>query len=136
MNRETITRLHHVRRVCDQMRELVAPVTRDEFLQENMNVYVIERLMGIAGEALTVAQRETPEIEHMIPDIRRAMLLGNMLLRITYDANHDIVWSAAIDFVPRLDRQVKDVLVRESSESLDALIWSTDPFLLDRPRVS
>ena len=55
----------------------------------------VERQFEIMGETLVQLSRLAPELAARIPEHRRQIAFGNILIHRYYDIDDDIVWEAA-----------------------------------------
>jgi uncharacterized protein with HEPN domain len=64
----------------------------------------------VLGEALTVAVREYPDLEEVLPDVRSAIGLRNRIVH-GYDSVDDhLIWTVVQLHIPRIRLQIEAAL--------------------------
>ena len=110
MNEITHTRLLDALDACKRIEHVTLGFDEEMYLRAATATYAVNWLLMILGEALTVAIREDPELEHAIPDARSAIGLRNRIVH-GYDSVDDrIIWRVLQDNLPRIRAQIEAAL--------------------------
>ncbi|MDZ4167893.1 MAG: HepT-like ribonuclease domain-containing protein [Coriobacteriia bacterium] len=95
---------------ADSIRSIVSGTTMDEYLTTRMLRSAIERELLIIGEALNALEGACPDARERVTDLGRIVGLRNRLAH-GYDAIDDaMVWSIALDHIPRLLAELRSWL--------------------------
>ncbi len=73
----------------------------------------VERQFEIIGEALNHAEAEQPDLEMLIPDLRRIVGLRNRIIHGYDSVDDQLLWQVVHSHVPSLARQLEQLLASE-----------------------
>lgn len=102
MRRNVTVLLTHAIEAAESACSIVAGVTLDEYLNTRMVRSAVEREFLVIGEALGMLDAVSADARDRITNLGRIVGLRNRLAH-AYDAIDDhMVWSIAVDSLPRL----------------------------------
>lgn len=102
MDIEVAKRLHDAHRACLKLMTLTQGSDFTSYRDDETLRLACERLLGIVGEALTVAIRADPSLDRALPDIRRAIGLRNRIIHGYDDVSDAIIWDTIEMNIPKL----------------------------------
>ena len=110
MDIEVAKRLHDAHRACLKLMALTQHVELTAYRNDETLRLACERLLGIVGEALTVALRTDPSLDRDLPDIRRAIGLRNRIIHGYHDVSDVIIWDTIKTNIPQLAGNLEHLL--------------------------
>ena len=112
MRREPRAFLWDAREGVLAIMEFVADRRYQDYLHDRMLRSAVERQFEIIGEALGQLSKLHPEVAGRIRDARPAVAFRNLLIHGYAAIDHDVVWRAVCEDLPRL-REDRDTLLEE-----------------------
>lgn len=110
MNEQARRRLRDAHDACDRIEWETLGFTESMYVDVSTVTYAVNWLLMTLGEALTVAVREHPDLERLIPDARAAIGLRNRIVH-GYDTVDDVlIWRVVQDKVPAIKAQIEAAL--------------------------
>lgn len=110
MNEAARRRLRDARDACNRIELETLGFDEAMYVEVSTVTYAVNWLLMTPGEALTVAVRELPDLERLIPDARAAIGLRNRIVH-GYDTVDDaLIWRIVQDHVPAIKAQIEAVL--------------------------
>lgn len=103
-------RLHDAHRACLKLIALTRHADLTAYRDNETLRLACERLLGIVGEALTVALRADPSLVGNVPDIRRAIGLRNRIIHGYDDVSDTIIWDTIETNIPELVVTLENLL--------------------------
>lgn len=110
MNQLVLKRLYDAFASVDAVRDLIAGISLEEYLQNRMLRSAGERELMKAGEALHVARSLDRELEKMLPDLHRVIGLRLRIVHGYDDLVDSQIWSIALDEAPMLADELRGLL--------------------------
>lgn len=107
---EVAKRLHDAHQACIKLVELTKHVDFPLYSDNETLRLACERLLGIVGEALTVALRTDSSLDTALPDIRRAIGLRNRIIHAYHDVSDALIWDTIGTNIPQLAGQLERLL--------------------------
>ncbi len=95
---------------CVKLVALTRHVDVTAYSDEETLRLACERLLGIVGEALTVALRTDPSLDVPLPDIRRATGLRNRIIHAYHDVSDALLWDTIQTNIPQLADNLEHLL--------------------------
>ena len=98
----------------DELREITASKTLDDYLSNRLLQLGVERCLITLGEAATLIIREEPDLVSTFPELPQIKGLRNRVVHDYDDIDDEIVWKSVTEFLPdflaRLRPYVESVL--------------------------
>lgn len=117
MHKRTKKRLHDAWSACNAIQSFVAGRTFSEYEKNLMLRSAVERQFEIIGEALNLAQSETPEIAELISDLRRIVGMRNRIIHGYDSVDDELLWQTVQTHIPGLAQELGALL--EADPALD-----------------
>jgi uncharacterized protein with HEPN domain len=108
--REVCKLLYDMAEAADLVAEFVAGKTFDEYVQDAMLRSAVERQFEIIGEALNNALKLAPNLRTHIAGTERIIAFRNRLIHGYASVSSEIVWGIVEGNVPRLRRELAELL--------------------------
>jgi uncharacterized protein with HEPN domain len=101
---------------CRKIEAIVAANPEDKFLQDEVLAPAVLHHLTVIGEAIS---RLSVELKARHPDVpwRQIVAVRHRIVHAYFDLDWQILWDSAVDDVPELRKQVRDILAAEFSES-------------------
>jgi uncharacterized protein with HEPN domain len=106
--------LYDIREACKKLTTFTKGSTLDDYLSDDLLRSAVERQFEIIGEALSRLHRIDPGLATRIHEYRRIVAFRNILIHGYAIIQHDTVWGVVQSDLPKLSRQI-DELLRQSS---------------------
>jgi uncharacterized protein with HEPN domain len=110
MNERTRRRLRDARDACERVEWETLGFDETMYVNVSTVTYAVNWLPMTLEEALTVAVREDPDLERLIPDARSAIGLRNRIVHGYDSVDNRLIWRVVQDKVPALKAQIEAVL--------------------------
>jgi predicted nucleotidyltransferase/uncharacterized protein with HEPN domain len=94
--------LWDARRAAERITRFTAGRSYDDYLDDDMLRAAVERQFEIVGEAFVGLRRVDPSLAAQLPDLQKVIAFRNVLIQGYATINHQIVWDAIREDVPRL----------------------------------
>lgn len=95
---------------CDDIAGWTDGVSAAAYLDDKPLRYMVEQALEIAGESLSRLERTDPATAERIVNGRQIIGLRNRLAHGYDELNHPLVLEIAQTWMPRLQREVRDLL--------------------------
>jgi uncharacterized protein with HEPN domain len=108
--------LEHISEAIDRATSYLQPLQTLEALQRNQQVQdAIVRNVEVIGEAATKIQKIAPEFIDQHPQIPWAQMraMRNVVIHEYFFLDLKIVWTTVKDDLPKLKRQIEDLLLEQ-----------------------
>ena len=102
ISNQALALLWDARRAAERITRFTAGKTYDDYLGDDMFRAAVERQFEIIGQALVGLRRVDPSLAAQVPDLPQIIAFRNMLIHGYATIDHQIVWDAIRDDVPRL----------------------------------
>jgi uncharacterized protein with HEPN domain len=102
--------LWDAQRAAERMIRFTAGRSYDDYLEDDMLRSAVERQFEIIGEAFTGLRRLDPALAAQLADLPKAIAFRNVLIHDYAAINHQIVWDAIRDDLPRLRASLTQLL--------------------------
>ncbi|MEQ8766416.1 MAG: DUF86 domain-containing protein [Planctomycetota bacterium] len=113
MRLESKKHLEDVRQAIDKIRAFVGQHDFDAYCESDLLRSAVERQFEIIGEALNRLKKTESAVLDLIDDFQRIISFRNILIH-GYDLVDDpIVWDVIQSDLPRLEKQVEELLTRD-----------------------
>lgn len=116
MSDRALLRLRDALEACEACMEIeffIRGISLAEYESNRGLRLQIERLLEIVGEALNQARSINPSVTSSITELPMIIGMRNQIIHGYQSINDDIVWSAAIDRIPGLRRQLESIIAVE-----------------------
>jgi uncharacterized protein with HEPN domain len=110
ISNEAAAFLWDARRAAERITRFTAGRSYDDYLDDDMLRAAVERQFEIIGEAFTGLRRFDPALAHQLPDLPQIVAFRNVLIHGYASINHQIVWDAIRDDLPRLQATLTQLL--------------------------
>lgn len=110
MNERTAKRLLDAQSALSQLIGMTRGFDADRYANDQVIRLASERLLEIAGEALSIASREESELGTAIPDLSLAIAMRHKLIHGYAHISDEVVWDTIVHDVPRLLSQLDDAM--------------------------
>jgi uncharacterized protein with HEPN domain/predicted nucleotidyltransferase len=94
--------LWDAQRAAGRITRFAAGRTYDDYLDDDMLRAAVERQFEIIGEAFVGLRRVDPSLAAQLPDLPKVIAFRNVLVHGYATIDHQIVWDAIRDDLPRL----------------------------------
>jgi uncharacterized protein with HEPN domain/predicted nucleotidyltransferase len=94
--------LWDAQRAAERITSFAAGRTYDHYLDDDMLRAAVERQFEIIGEAFVGLRRVDPSLAAQLPDLPKVIAFRNVLIHGYATIDHQIVWDAIRDDLPRL----------------------------------
>jgi uncharacterized protein with HEPN domain/predicted nucleotidyltransferase len=94
--------LWDARRAADRIVSFTAGKTYDDYLDDDILRAAVERQFEIIGETIVGLRRADPSLAAQLPDLPQIIAFRSVLIHSYATINHQIVWDAIRDDLPRL----------------------------------
>lgn len=94
--------LWDARRAAERITRFTASRTYDDYLDDDMFRSAVEREFEIIGEAFAGLHRVDPSLAAQLPDLPKVIAFRNVLIHGYATTDHQIIWDAIRDDLPRL----------------------------------
>jgi uncharacterized protein with HEPN domain/predicted nucleotidyltransferase len=94
--------LWDARRAAERITRFAAGRIYDDYLDDDMFRAAVERQFEIIGEAFVGLRRVDPSLAAQLPDLPKVIAFRNVLIHGYATIDHQIVWDAIRDDLPRL----------------------------------
>src|SRR5579864_7916065 len=101
---------------CGKIEAIVAATSEDRFLRDEVLPAAVLHHLTVIGEAIN---RLSAELRERHPEVpwRQIIAVPHRIVHAYFDLDLQILWDAATDDIPKLRRQVLNILTTEFSES-------------------
>lgn len=113
MQPESFKRLEDARGACVRILDFVRGLSRSEFVGSELVRSAVERQIEIIGESLGRAVAGDPEVERLVPDVRKIVGMRNRLIHGYDDVDYNILWDVIGMRIPELHRQLEAALASD-----------------------
>jgi uncharacterized protein with HEPN domain/predicted nucleotidyltransferase len=96
------TFLWDARRAAERITRFASGKSYDDYLADDMFRAAVERQLEIIGEAFVGLRRVDPSVAAQVPDLPQIVAFRNVLIHGYATIDHQIVWDAIRDDLPRL----------------------------------
>lgn len=110
MNERTAKRLLDAHAAVSLPIEITRGFDADRYLSDHVIRLASERLLEIAGEALSIASREDPALRAVIPDLSFAIAMRHKIIHGYDHISDEAVWDTIVHDIPRLLSQLDDAM--------------------------
>lgn len=110
MKRNPETYLFDILEACNDIREFVRDIHFEDYSKSKITVAAVERKFSIIGEALARLRERYPELAEQISDIHQIVGFRNILIHGYHVVDSSVVWSAVVDKLPILSREVQRLI--------------------------
>jgi uncharacterized protein with HEPN domain len=110
MNPSVLKRLHDALESARYVVQFVSGTDFASFRSNRMLRSAVERQLEIVGEALGRARVESPDLASHIPDLSKIIGLRHRLAHGYGEIDDEIIWSIAVEEVPRFVEQLERIL--------------------------
>lgn len=102
----------HLLQACDRILHYTSEITRDRFLADSMVQDAVLRNIEILGEATRNLLTCLPNLQSIYPHIPWIDIYGmrNRISHGYFFINLELVWTVAIEDIPKLRQQVAEAL--------------------------
>jgi uncharacterized protein with HEPN domain/predicted nucleotidyltransferase len=94
--------LWDAQRAAERITSFAAGRTYDHYLDDDMLRAAVERQFEIIGEAFVGLRRVDPSLAAQLPDLPKVIAFRNVLIHGYATIDHQVVWDAIREDVPRL----------------------------------
>jgi uncharacterized protein with HEPN domain len=112
ISNEAAAFLWDARRAAERITRFTAGRSYDDYLDDDMLRAAVERQFEIIGEAFTGLRRLDAALAAQLPDLPQIIAFRNVLIHGYASINHQIVWDAIRDDLPRLQATLTRFLGR------------------------
>jgi uncharacterized protein with HEPN domain len=102
ISNQAATFLWDARRAAERIARFTAGKIYDDYLDDDMCRAAVERQFEIIGEAFVGLGRVDPSLATQLPDRPKVIAFRNVLIHGYATIDHQIVWDAIRDDLPRL----------------------------------
>jgi len=102
--------LWDARRAAERITRFSAGRTYDDYLDDDMLRAAVERQFEIIGEAFVGLRQVDPSLAAQLPDLAQIISFRNVLIHAYATIDHQIVWQAIRDDLPRLPATLTQML--------------------------
>lgn len=110
MRLETIKRLEDARAACARIKKFIHGMTKMEFVDSALVRAAVERQVEIIGESLGRAAADEPEVEQLVPQLRKIVGMRNRLIHGYDQVDYNVLWDVATGKTPELEEQLKRLI--------------------------
>ena len=110
MQREAKAYLWDIANAAASIRAFTAGKNLESYLSDEMLRAAVERKFGIVGEALSQLLRHFPEYRDRITLVGEIVGFRNQIVHGYATVRDDIVWEIVFSYLPKLHREVVDLL--------------------------
>lgn len=110
MQPDSLKRLEDARAACVRIGQFVEGQTKTDFIASDLLRSAVERQVEIIGESLGRAAAEDPDVERIVPDLRKIVGMRNRLVHGYDEVDYNIVWDVVTMRIPELLRQLRHAL--------------------------
>jgi uncharacterized protein with HEPN domain len=103
-----------IQRAYTLIREFIQDASFEDYTADAKTHSAVERQLEILGVALGRMLREYPEFEGVLADAPRILALRDLLLHRYSDRSHRAVWDVLVGSLPKLAREVDELLAEPS----------------------
>ena len=111
---ERKTRLWHIEKAANNIREFTAGRSLEHFLADSMLRSAVERELIIIGEAMARAEEVDPQLANLITDVPGIIACRNQLVHNYPRIAADRIWEIVSLHVRLLLREVRSLLAGEN----------------------
>jgi len=109
--------LFDIQEACEFLAQFTEGKSLDDYVADPLLRSAVERQFEIIGEALKQMLNLRPDLSSSISDNQRIIAFRNRLIHGYADIAHDVVWGVLESNLPKLSREVKELLSSEEGES-------------------
>ena len=112
MKKDNTVYLRHIWDAIEQIEDYVKGVSAEQFMQKRLLQDGVVRQLEIIGEA---GRNLSDEFRQRHPEVPWGQIIGlrNRIVHAYFDVNLQIVWEIVQNDLPRLKRQVEQMLEKE-----------------------
>ena len=102
--------LFDIQEACELLARFTQGKSLDDYVAEPLLRSAVERQFEVIGEALRQMLNLQPDMSSFISDHQRIIAFRNRLIHGYADISHDVVWGVLESNLPKLRREVKELL--------------------------
>lgn len=113
MKKDPQVYLTHIMQSITAIEKYLNGVTKEVFLESEEKQDLISRRLEIIGEAVKQLPDDFKN-EHLEVPWRDIGDMRNVLIHVYFDLDYTIIWKTATELVPKLKKQIEEILQRKN----------------------
>ena len=109
--------LFDIQQACEALVQFTTGKSLDDYQASALLRAAVERQFEIIGEALRQMLSIAPDLSSQITDHQKIIAFRNRLIHGYSDIAHDVVWGVLESNLPKLKREVDELLLPRDAES-------------------
>ena len=109
--------LYDIQEACELLDRFTQGKSLDNYVADALLRSAVERPFEIIGEAIKQMLKLNPDLSASISVHQRIIAFRNRLIQGYADIAHDVVWGILESNLPKLRKEIREILTSEEDES-------------------